>query len=246
MSEAQSFKNHTKFFPPFHFVVLPVLLVNFVWHIYRLVRAFSAGTVISFLVSVALAPARLQRPDDGSGGSGSRDSSRNALAFAASVAGGLASQNRGICGGSAGSAAICKRCGAARFGPKSLAGQNHRPQSHQAARPGLAARQRSRITERDVQRVGRAAGAAPSSRSFACARRASSEPAKRRSTSRRSRIPLAFIPSSSSAMAFFSREAGEFKALRIIRQHRLVRCNGSLEIVLRVSYFAKIESRIRR
>lgn len=54
MSEAQSFKNHTKFFPPFHFVVLPVLLVNFVWHIYRLVRAFSAGTVISFLVSVAL------------------------------------------------------------------------------------------------------------------------------------------------------------------------------------------------
>ncbi len=54
MSEAQNFKNHAKFFPPFHFVVLPVLLVNFVWHIYRLVRAFSAGTVISFLVSVAL------------------------------------------------------------------------------------------------------------------------------------------------------------------------------------------------
>jgi hypothetical protein len=32
----QSFANHTKFFPPFHFFVLPVLIFNFGWSIYRL------------------------------------------------------------------------------------------------------------------------------------------------------------------------------------------------------------------
>lgn len=28
MADAQSYKNHTRFFPPFHFFVLPVLLIN--------------------------------------------------------------------------------------------------------------------------------------------------------------------------------------------------------------------------
>ncbi|HZR26776.1 MAG TPA: DUF6526 family protein [Vicinamibacterales bacterium] len=28
MADAQSYKNHTRFFPPFHFFVMPVLLIN--------------------------------------------------------------------------------------------------------------------------------------------------------------------------------------------------------------------------
>ncbi len=32
----QNFANHTKFFPPFHFFVLPVLLVNLGIQVYRL------------------------------------------------------------------------------------------------------------------------------------------------------------------------------------------------------------------
>lgn len=54
MSEAQSFKNHTKIVPAFHFVVIPILLLNIVWCAYRLVRVFSEGAVISLLVAVAL------------------------------------------------------------------------------------------------------------------------------------------------------------------------------------------------
>jgi hypothetical protein len=54
MSETQSLQNHAKFFPPFHFVVLPVFLVNIGSQIYRLVHVFSAGSVISLLVAIAL------------------------------------------------------------------------------------------------------------------------------------------------------------------------------------------------
>jgi hypothetical protein len=32
----QSFANHTKYFPPFHFFVMPVLIANFGLAIYRL------------------------------------------------------------------------------------------------------------------------------------------------------------------------------------------------------------------
>jgi hypothetical protein len=54
MSETQNFQHHARFFPPLHFVVMPILLVNLVWSIYRVVRGFSTGSVISLLVAVAL------------------------------------------------------------------------------------------------------------------------------------------------------------------------------------------------
>jgi hypothetical protein len=54
MSETQNFKNHTKLVPQFHFFVLPIFLVNIGWQIYRLVHSFSANTVFSLLVAVAL------------------------------------------------------------------------------------------------------------------------------------------------------------------------------------------------
>jgi len=54
MSETQNFQNHAKFVPAFHFVALPIFLVNLGWSIYRLVHGFSADSVIALLVALAL------------------------------------------------------------------------------------------------------------------------------------------------------------------------------------------------
>src|SRR5271170_2051110 len=54
MSETQSFQNHAKMFPPFHFVVLPILLLNFGWCVYRLIKVVSAASVLSLLLAFAL------------------------------------------------------------------------------------------------------------------------------------------------------------------------------------------------
>ena len=54
MPEAQSFKNHAKFVPPFHFFVLPMLLVNFVWHVRHAVQHLSTNSVIDALTALAL------------------------------------------------------------------------------------------------------------------------------------------------------------------------------------------------
>jgi len=54
MSE-QSFQNHTKWFPPFHFFVMPVLLIHFVWSIVRWVKAeCSVGALESVVTAAAL------------------------------------------------------------------------------------------------------------------------------------------------------------------------------------------------
>jgi hypothetical protein len=51
----QSFKNHTRLVPPFHFFVLPVLFINLGGSIYRLVKfGISYGTVMGLLVALAL------------------------------------------------------------------------------------------------------------------------------------------------------------------------------------------------
>lgn len=54
MSQTQNFENHAKFVPAFHFVVLPILIFNFVWCAVLVVRHFSFATVASLLVSIAL------------------------------------------------------------------------------------------------------------------------------------------------------------------------------------------------
>ncbi len=51
---AQSFQNHAKYVPVFHFFVLPMLLLNVGWEIHRVVVALSAGSVKSLLVALAL------------------------------------------------------------------------------------------------------------------------------------------------------------------------------------------------
>jgi len=52
----QNFSNHARFFPPFHFFVVPVLVINFGWSIYRWkVSGFSLDGFISVVVALALA-----------------------------------------------------------------------------------------------------------------------------------------------------------------------------------------------
>jgi hypothetical protein len=50
----QSFASHTKWVPPFHFFVLPVLLINLGFQIYWCVRGFSVGSVIAVLFALAV------------------------------------------------------------------------------------------------------------------------------------------------------------------------------------------------
>ncbi len=51
----QSFKNHTRWLPPFHFFVLPVFLINLGFSIYWCVKAgFQLNGVLSVLVAAAL------------------------------------------------------------------------------------------------------------------------------------------------------------------------------------------------
>jgi hypothetical protein len=52
-NENQNFENHAKFVPAFHFVVMPIFLLNFFWSIYRLAHGFTMGAVVSFLLAVA-------------------------------------------------------------------------------------------------------------------------------------------------------------------------------------------------
>jgi hypothetical protein len=52
--KAQNFENHVKFVPQFHFFVVPVLLVNVIWSIVRLVHSVSAWTAFEVLVAFAL------------------------------------------------------------------------------------------------------------------------------------------------------------------------------------------------
>ena len=52
----QNFANHGKFFPPFHFFVIPVMVINLVWSIYRLIVA---GVSVDGFERVLLAAALL-------------------------------------------------------------------------------------------------------------------------------------------------------------------------------------------
>jgi hypothetical protein len=50
----QNFANHTKIFPPFHFFVVPILLVNLGVQLYRLKFGITFATVFGTLLAVAL------------------------------------------------------------------------------------------------------------------------------------------------------------------------------------------------
>ena len=54
MSEKQNYENHLRFYPPYHYFVAPIMLLNVVWAIVRLIRHFSFTTAAGFVVAVAL------------------------------------------------------------------------------------------------------------------------------------------------------------------------------------------------
>ena len=55
----QNFENHARVVPPFHFFVLPVLLINVIWSLIELRHGISVGSVLAVLVAVALLMAAL-------------------------------------------------------------------------------------------------------------------------------------------------------------------------------------------
>jgi len=50
----QNYKNHVRMVPMFHYFVLPVLLINFVWSVIVARHDFSADTVIASVTALAL------------------------------------------------------------------------------------------------------------------------------------------------------------------------------------------------
>ncbi len=51
---SQDFKNHQKFVPAFHYVALPLLLVNLIYSGYVTVTSFSLDSVMGLLLAIAV------------------------------------------------------------------------------------------------------------------------------------------------------------------------------------------------
>ena len=54
METTQNFSNHTRWHPPFHFFVLPVMLINVIWAIVVFVKAPESNSGWWIVVSLAL------------------------------------------------------------------------------------------------------------------------------------------------------------------------------------------------
>ena len=55
MGEQQSYSNHTKFFPPFHFFAAPILVANLIWSFFRLKPSgYSAYSIFQIFLAAAL------------------------------------------------------------------------------------------------------------------------------------------------------------------------------------------------
>ena len=52
--KTQTFDNHARLVPPYHMVAFPILAVNFLWTLRVLVGGPGFGTLVGFLVSIAL------------------------------------------------------------------------------------------------------------------------------------------------------------------------------------------------
>ena len=50
----QTFQNHTRWVPLYHFVSAPIFILNLIWSLYLLVTGFSAHSVIGALFAFAL------------------------------------------------------------------------------------------------------------------------------------------------------------------------------------------------
>ena len=54
MTETQTYKNHVRWHPIYHFVLSPILLLNFIFAIVRLVQDFNVDRVAYLIISIAL------------------------------------------------------------------------------------------------------------------------------------------------------------------------------------------------
>ena len=52
----QTYQNHTRWVPGYHFLLMPILVLNLVWSIYRLVTSFSFETVVGLLLAAFYNP----------------------------------------------------------------------------------------------------------------------------------------------------------------------------------------------
>ena len=48
----QNFENHTRWVPTYHYVLAPIVLINLIWSLYKVVVDFSADRVMGLLLSV--------------------------------------------------------------------------------------------------------------------------------------------------------------------------------------------------
>jgi hypothetical protein len=53
-NQPQSFENHAKLVPAFHYLTLGLVAINVLWNIYRTAVAFSLGQLISLVAALAL------------------------------------------------------------------------------------------------------------------------------------------------------------------------------------------------
>jgi len=53
-NQGQNFSNHARLVPPFHYVALPILLLNFIWSVRGLFNGMTFDAILSVLVAVAL------------------------------------------------------------------------------------------------------------------------------------------------------------------------------------------------
>ena len=53
-AQPQTYANHARLVPAFHFVAFPILAVNFLWSAYRVATGFSWETALAALVALAL------------------------------------------------------------------------------------------------------------------------------------------------------------------------------------------------
>jgi hypothetical protein len=54
VTEQQTYANHARVVPAFHYVVLPIFLINLIWCVVEAVRVPGVGAVIAALVALAL------------------------------------------------------------------------------------------------------------------------------------------------------------------------------------------------
>ena len=54
MTPTQTYANHTRWHPPFHFFILPVMIINFIWAVVTFVRAPDKNSGWWIVVSLAL------------------------------------------------------------------------------------------------------------------------------------------------------------------------------------------------